>query len=175
VTVALSNPGLFSNLTMSGSVNGAATPTAFTGTLGSSTVFTFNPPLSIPAGAVAQFTLNATLSRNAAQADTPGRYAGLLPGGGSRSTLPMGATLGLLGIGLLAIPAGRRRRALVIAGLIMLLAFSQISCGGDSSGIVVPNSSQQQVPAGSVAATNAHGAVRVQGLPAIMSTIRLVS
>src|SRR5208282_6656389 len=59
VTVALSNPGLFSNLTMSGSVNGAATQTAFTGTLGSSTGFTFNPPLSIPAGAVAQFTLNA--------------------------------------------------------------------------------------------------------------------
>ena len=173
VTVALSNPGLFSNLTMSGSVNGAATQTAFTGTLGSSTVFTFNPPLSIPAGAVAQFTLNATLSRNAAQSDTLGRYGGLLPGGGSRSTLPMGATLGLMGIGLLAIPTGRRRRALVIAALITMLAFSQIGCGGDSSGVA--SSSQQQVPAGGVATTNAHGAVRVQGLPATMSTIRLVS
>ena len=173
VTVALSNPGLFSNLTMSGSVNGAASQTAVTGTLGSRTIFTFNPPLSIPAGGVAQFTLDATLSRNAAQADTAGRYAGLLPGGGSRSTLPMGASLGLLGIGLLAIPTGRRRRALVIAALITMLAFSQIGCGGDSSGVV--NSSQQQVPAGGVATTNAHGTVRVQGLPATMSTIRLVS
>ena len=175
VTVALSNPGLFSNLTMSGSVNGAATQTAVTGTLGSNTVFTFNPPLSMPAGAVAQFTLNATLSPNAARADTPVSYASLLPGGRSRSALPMGAALGLLGVGLLAVPDGRRRRVIVIAALIMLLASSQIGCGGSSSGIAVLNSSQQQVPAGGVATTNAYGAVGVQGLPATMSTIRLVS
>ncbi|MGO9059198.1 MAG: protease pro-enzyme activation domain-containing protein [Candidatus Binataceae bacterium] len=175
VTVALSNPGLFSNLTMSGSVNGAAAQTAVTGTLGNSTVFTFNPPLSMPAGAVAQFTLNATLSPNAARADTPVRYASLLPGGGSGGTLPMGAGLGLLGIGLLAMPAGRRRRALVIAALLLLLASSQIGCGGGSSGIVVLNSSQQQVPAGGVGVANPQGAVGVQGLPATLSTIRLVS
>jgi hypothetical protein len=141
--------------------------------LGSRTIFTFNPLLSIPAGGVAQFTLDARLSRNAAQADTAGRYAGLLPGGGSHSKLPMGASLGLLVIGLLVIPTGRRRRAIVIAALITMLAFSQIGCGGDSSGVV--NSSQQQVPAGGVATTNAYGTVSVQGLPATMSTIRLVS
>ena len=129
----------------------------------------------MPAGAVAQFTLNATLSPNAARADTPVRYASLLPGGGSGGTLPMGAGLGLLGIGLLAMPAGRRRRALVIAALLLLLASSQIGCGGGSSGIVVLNSSQQQVPAGGVGVANPQGAVGVQGLPATLSTIRLVS
>jgi len=177
VTVALSNPGLFSNLTMSGSVNGAAAQTAVTGTLASSTVFTFNPPLSLPAAAVAQFTLNATLALNAARADTPVRYASRLPGGGSRRALPIGAPLGLLGIGLLAMPAERRRRTLVIAALIMLVAASEIGCGGSSSssGVAVLNSSQQQVPAGGVGATNTQGAVAVQGLPATMSTIRLVS
>jgi subtilase family serine protease len=172
VTVALSNPGLFSGLTMSGSVNGGASQTAVTGNLGSSRGFTFSPPLSLPAGDVAQFTLDATLSPNAARAETSGRYAGLPPGGGSRSHLPIGATLGLLGIGLLAIPAGRRRRALVIAALITAV-FCQPGCGGDSSRAM--SSSQQQVPAGGVVTTNSYGAVRVQGLPANMSTIRLVS
>jgi hypothetical protein len=60
-----------------------------------------------------------------------------------------------------------------VAALIMLLAFSQIGCGGDSSGVV--STSQQQVPAGGVATTNANGEVGVQGLPATISTIRLVS
>ena len=176
VTVALSKPGLFGNLTMSGSVNSAAAQTAFTGTLGSSTVFTFNPPLSLPASAVAQFTLKATLALNAARSDTPVRYASRLPAGGSRHALPMGAPLGMLGIGLLAMPADRRRRALVIAGLIIMVASSEIGCNGSSSTpATVLNSSQQQVPADGVSTTNAQGAVVVQGLPATMSTIRLVS
>jgi hypothetical protein len=181
VTVALSNPDLFSNLTMSGSVNGAASQTAIAGTLGSSTVFTLDPPLSIPAGAVAQFSLNATVSPNAARTDTRVRYAALRRGGGSRGASGTGALVGLvglLGIGLLAIPTDRRRRARVFTALIMLmmlLACSQIACGGGSSGIVVLDSSQQQVPTGGVGATSAHEAVGVQGLPATMSTIRLVS
>jgi subtilase family serine protease len=174
VTVALSNQGLFSNLAMSGSVNGAAAQTAVTGAQGSSTEFTFNPPLSLPAGAVAQCTLSATLSRNAARADTPIEYASLPPGGKPRSTLPMSATLGLLGIGLLAMLADRRPRTLVIAALVILLASNIIDCGG-GSGTVVLDSSQQQVPAGGVVGTGAQGAVGVNGLPATMSTIRLVS
>jgi hypothetical protein len=172
MTVASSNPGLFSGLTMSGSVNGGASQTAIIGNLGSSTGFTFNPPLSLPAGARGAVHAGRTLSPNAAQAETSGRYAGLPPGGGSRSHLPIGATLGMLGIGLLAIPSGRRRRALVIAAL-MMAVFSQLGCGGDSSRAM--SSSRQQVPAGGVDTTNSYGAVRVQGLPATMSTIRLVS
>jgi hypothetical protein len=65
----------------------------------------------------------------------------------------------------------RHRRALVIAALITAV-FCQPGCGGSSR---VMSSSQQQVPAGGVATTNSYGAVRVQGLPASMSTIRLVS
>ena len=84
VTVAVSNPDLFSSLTMSASVSGAAAQTAVAGALGSSTVFTLNPPLSLPAGAVAQFTLNATISPMRLR-PTPGlRYAALPLRAGSR-------------------------------------------------------------------------------------------
>jgi hypothetical protein len=58
--------------------------------------------------------------------------------------------------------------------LVILLASNIIDCGG-GSGTVVLDSSQQQVPAGGVVGTGAQGAVGVNGLPATMSTIRLVS
>jgi subtilase family serine protease len=178
VTVALSKPGLFASLIMSGSVNSAAAQTAVIGTLGGSTVFTFNPPLSLPASAVAQFTLNATLAPRVARFDTPVGYASRLPAGGSRRGLPTGAPLGFLGIGLLGMPADRRRRILALGALIVLLVASSIGCNGSgssSSNPTVLNSSQQQVPAGGVSTTNAQGGVAVQGLPATMSVIRLVS
>ncbi|HTW88354.1 MAG TPA: protease pro-enzyme activation domain-containing protein, partial [Candidatus Binataceae bacterium] len=164
VTIALSNPDVFSNLAMGASINGAAAQTGVAGTLGKTTIFTFNPPLSLPANAVAKFTLKATLSAIAARTGATVTYAGLLTGGRSRNRSPMGLALGLLVIGLLAIPGGRRRSALIIAVLIMLLAFSQFGCGGSSSGMTVLNSSQQRVLSGGVAATNAQGVVGVTGL-----------
>ncbi len=175
VTVALSDPRLFSSLTLIGSVNGGAAQTALTGTLASSTVFTFSPALSVPAGAVATFTLNATISVTPARADSAVRYAGLMAGRERPGELPLVVALGMLGIGLLAMPAGRRRRVLVIAGLIMLLAASQIGCGSNGTNTTVLLSSQQQVPTGGVAVTNTHGPLGVVGLPATISTIQLVS
>jgi hypothetical protein len=178
VTLSLSNPGLFSGLTMNAEANGGAVQTAVTGTLGSNTIFTFSPPLAVAAGAVAQFTISATISQSAARIDNAVIYASMLPAGVSRGALPNAAGFILLVLGLVSIPTDRRRRAMVIAGLMMLLIATQIGCGGGSSnsGPTVLNSSQQQVPAGGIGAVNAQGAtVQVQGLPVTMSTIRLVS
>ena len=123
---------------------------------------------------MAQFTLNATLSRNAAQADIRAGMAvccreadraavtdrrnvgtaGNWPNGDPRwSATPRARNRGVDHSGGFQ-PDWLRRRQLRY---------------------VVPNSSQQQVPTGSVNIINAQGAVSVQGLPATMSTIRLVS
>jgi len=144
-------------------VAGGATEVSNTKNPDQLVVFVFNPPLGVSAGDTVQFTLKATLSRNTARTDIPVRFASLLDMDPLGRTLPIAAALWLLGIGLLAVPGGLRQRVLLLAALMTLLACTQIGCGNDNSGFAVLGSSEQQVQAGGVVTTNAHGTVSVEG------------
>ena len=85
----------------------------------------------------------------------------------NRSLLPVGMMLTL--ISLIAFPARTRRRTLLVMALGLLLAATQLGCGGSSSS-TTPGSTQTIV---AVAATRqSNGAVvAVKGLPAVLGTI----
>jgi hypothetical protein len=100
------------------------------------------------------------------------KYAGLtltdsLPT--SRSTWPLAGGLLMLGIALLSLPDGTRRRAIIIAVMALGLTAAAAGCSGSSGGGPSLVSSSQQVTA--VVVTADGTSESVDGLPAPLSTI----
>jgi subtilase family serine protease len=181
VTFNVSEPALFNSLSLTARINGGAANTASSGSPASVMTFAFRPALLVPAGGSSVFTLAAKMTGNL-QARGRGKVnvvlAGIVtvPGGGSSHGCgAMLVTLAVINFAWILLPGAKRRLTPVVVATLMLLAATQAGCGGSgNSAPTVLGSSQQSVPAGGVAVSNADGAVRVSGLPASVSTIVLI-
>ena len=137
---------------------------------GTHVVFTFAPPIIVPVSGSATFSLTANISMTPAMAEHKVAYAGIIIGArGNGSGLgPLAVGLSILGLGMLAFPAANRRRVWLVMAAVLLLAVTQVGCGGNNKSVL---SSTQTVTA--IAATNTGGAVTFGGLPAKLGTMTL--
>jgi len=175
VTLKFSNPGLFSSTTVSAvgaSPSTAAPPPAIN-------VYNFVVPPVIQPGQELAFSLTVTLADTSSRNETGGvAYAGLglgtgVPGAGNALWI----AFGVVGLAMLALPAGRQRRVWLAAALIFLLASGAPGCGstGGGGGDPPTGSSAQSVTA--VSAFPLMGplvvpsAVSVTGLPLGLGSI----
>jgi len=169
VTLSLSDPGLFSSLNLSAGAQSSATATPPE----ASNTFVFSPSLNLAAGASLTFTVTATIAAHPAMSAPNGggvAYAAIIPLSAvipNAASLPLFGSLTLLGLGLMLWPAGRRRRLLSGALLLVVLAAGPLGCGGGSSTRTVTVSSTITVTA--VNASSAGGATA--GLPLKVTTI----
>lgn len=132
VTLTFSNPGLFSSTTLAaigGSPATAAPPAA-------TNVYQFPIPPVIQPGTTLSFSLLVTLANTSSRNETSGvAYASIAPGpdlGGGAPALWL--AFAAVGLAMLAVPARTRRRAWLMAALVMLLAAGAGGCGNTVSG-----------------------------------------
>ena len=76
-------------------------------------------------------------------------------------------------------PGESRRRIRLLSAMFLLIAATQLGCGGDNNnnnnnGVAVLGTSVQSVPACGVGVNDPIGAVSVTGLPATLGQIRSV-
>jgi Pro-kumamolisin, activation domain len=177
VTLNVSNPALFSFLSLSASVEGGADQAAAAGPLGATVTFVFAPALTVPAGDSAVFTLSAGMSGASQVAGNLGRPGSTKSNGGGRGSEELAAVLGLIGLGLVLVPVDNRRRVRLFSLMFLLIAATQVGCGSDNNGVI--GTSVQSVSACGIGVSipgvgDATGAAGVTGLPATLSQIRLV-
>ena len=165
-TISVSHATLFSSMTLSGGGQSAtATPPSAT------TTFTFPVPIIVPARGSVTLSLSAVIGLNPVMLGRAFQYASLTvntPSPSNRGVWPLEGSLALLGIALMALPNCTRRRALIIAVLILGVAAAATGCGGGSNG-PTRFASTQQVTA--VAFTTGGTPDRVEGIPAPLGTI----
>ncbi|HUA34479.1 MAG TPA: protease pro-enzyme activation domain-containing protein [Candidatus Binataceae bacterium] len=131
VTIALSHPGLFSGLSLSGAGESGQP----SGAIGESNSFTFSPALMVAAGGSVTFTVTATIAGNAAMLGGPLKlaYANTLSPH-PEDAMPLMLGLILLGVCLALIERDKRKRALIaMMSLGLLLAVAAAGCGGSST------------------------------------------
>jgi len=162
VTVALSDPGVFSALALS--ANGQAATAGASPPLTDNT-FTFAPPIALAAGASVTFTANATVAAHPAMAASNMRFASAdlirvasLTMTRNSTRLPFFGALMMLGLMLMAWPISRRNRLIGAAMLVMVLAMSQVGCNGGSG-----SSSPPPPPPATVSSTITVTAASVSG------------
>jgi hypothetical protein len=167
-TISVSHPTLFSTMTLSvGGQSKTLTPPAAPST------FTFATPITVPGGGSVTFSLSAMIVLNPAMLGSEIKYAGLTLTASppiTWSTWPLAAGLLIVGIALLGLPDGLRRRAIIVGALALGLAVESAGCGSSvpsNKGLVA--SSDQQVTA--VAVTAGGAPATVGGLPALLSAI----
>ena len=176
VTLEFSNPGLFSSTTLTAvgaSPSTAAPPAAIN-------VYNFVIPPAIQPGQELAFSLAVTLANTTSRIETGGvAYArvGFGPGVPSEGNA-LWIAIGAIGLAMLALPGGRRRRIWLAAVLIFLLASGAPGCGssGGGGGDSPTGSSAQSVTAVSAFALTSGGidgpAVKtVTGLPVNLGSI----
>ena len=178
VTIGVSDPNLFSSMTLTATiggnqtVSGPVTPT-------SATSFTFSPALSLPAGQSASFALSTVISMNPAKNDRPRiqfAYAGIISvpggkGGGSGGFIPLLVGFALLGIGLLGASERKRLTVAAFAALIVVVALGAAGCGGSSGGGTTTSFSSTQTVQGAMV-TLGGTTQTVGGLPATLGKIK---
>jgi hypothetical protein len=167
-TISVSHPTLFSTMTLSvGGQSKTLTPPAALST------FTFATPITVPGGGSVTFSLSAMIAMFPAMLGSEIKYAGLMLTASppiTWSTWPLAAGLLIVGIALLGLPDSSRRRAIIVAALVLGLAVESAGCGSGK----IPNkgpvaSSDQRVTA--VAVTAGGAPATVGGLPALLSAI----
>jgi hypothetical protein len=168
-TIKVSQPGLFGAMTLTGGGQSVtvASPSA-------TTTFTFTTPVSISAKSSVTFSVNAVTALHPVMLGSEIKYAGLTPTTSlpiTTSTWPLTGGLLMLGVALLGLPDGKRRRVIIIAVLGLGLAAASAGCGGGPSG-PIPVSSTQQVTAVAISAEGAPASV--EGLPANLGTITVL-
>ncbi len=177
VTLNVSNPALFSFLSLSASVDGGPGQAAVSGPLSSIVTFTFAPPLAVPVGGKAALTLRAGMT-GASQVARRFGSPGSTTSGGGRGAGQLAAVLGMIGFGLVFASSGNRRRMRLFSAMFLMIAATQVGCGSDNRVAVVGTSVQSVPPCGIGASSpsvgSATGAVGVTGLPAALGQIRLV-
>ncbi|HVB82452.1 MAG TPA: hypothetical protein VNE82_21195 [Candidatus Binataceae bacterium] len=176
VTLKFSNPGLFSSTTLTAvgaSPSTAAPPPAIN-------VYNFVVPPVIQPGQELAFALTVTLADTSSRNETGGvAYASVGFGTGlSGEGNPLWIALGAVGLAMLALPGGTRRRMWLAAALILLLASGAPGCGGTGGGGGDPptGSSAQSVTAVSAFALTSGGidgppVTTVTGLPLDLGSI----
>jgi hypothetical protein len=180
VTIGVTDPKVFSSLTLTATIGGAQTVSGPV-TPASSTTFTFSPPLSLPTGQSAKFALSTVISMHPAMNDQRRlqyAYAAIIPttGGEDENWGGLGPLLfGLALIGVSLLETGERRRLRIVAftALALLIALGAAGCGGGGGGGGAPAvtpSSTQTVQAASV---TLGGVIQpVGGLPATLGKIK---
>jgi hypothetical protein len=179
VTIGVSDPKVFSSLTLTATIGGAQTVSGPV-TPASSTIFTFSPPLSLPTGQSAKFALSTVISMHPAMNDQQRvqyAYAAIIPTTSGKDENwgglgPLLFGLGLVGASLLGIGEHRRLRIVAFTSLALVIALGAAGCGGGGGGgaPVVRPSSTQTVHAASV--TLGGVPQTVGGLPATLGEIK---
>jgi hypothetical protein len=141
--VSVSDPSTLSALSASVSPGDER---ATTSAIASSTVLTFAPPVTISPGVSVSFALTATTSSGAAMNAEPFAYAGIFTRGGASPIGQPGAEMLFVGLLLMPLGIGQRRRAVLMAFGVLALMATAAGCG-NSSGSGAP--SQQTVIADS--------------------------
>jgi hypothetical protein len=150
VTIAFSHPALFSSATLIPlSPNFArfdshgpppSPPTASPPV--ASTTFSFGFPVIIGPGTQPAFALEVTLSPLSRNESGNVAYAAMTPGSlMPKAGAPLWIALAILGLATAALSEGKRWRAWLIAGLLVLFAIGAPGCGSDS-GSSGPSSTQ---------------------------------
>jgi hypothetical protein len=181
VSVSVSNPKVFSSLTVTATVDGeqVGSATVSAPDIGPTTVFVFNPPIAAPASpSTLTFAFDGVISGGTAtQLDSLRRVrlAGMVNGGrngGLGGTGRLMLALSLIGLVFAPLTSTRqRRRGSIIAIAVLILATGLVGCGGSSSGGGTTGaSSSQQVVA--LAITEGGSQVGVAGLPIDLGKIR---
>src|SRR5580704_13490805 len=146
LSVSVSRPAVFSSLTLTASVNGTqiGTSTVDSPAITSTTVFTFAPPLTLPAGSGESltFALSGVISRHqTGRLDLPNqvRLAGVMSvgnkhAGGFGATGSLMFALSLLGLAMFPLNTGMRRRTSILAAVMLILATGLVGCSGSSGG-----------------------------------------
>ena len=152
-TVSVSKPELFSSLTLTASLGGEqiGSSTIDAPEITANTVFTFAPPLTIPAGGGESLTFALTgviAGKQAVGLSLPDqvKLAGIVGTGNGNAGL--GATgnlmlgLSLLGFAMFPLSIRTRRRTSILAAAMLMLAVGLVGCSGGSSGGNAPPPSQ---------------------------------
>lgn len=173
-TISVSKPGLFNSLTLTASLDGEqiGSSTIEAPEITTSTVFTFAPPLMIPAGGSESlvFTLSGVVAgKQTASLVFPDEIslAGIIGvgNGGLSATGNLMLGLSLLGFAMFPLSIRTRWRTSILAAAMLILAVGLVGCSGGSSGSAPPfsESSSQKLIALNV--TEDGNAVPVSGLP----------
>ena len=177
VTIAFSDPSIFSSAGLSESGVKSAFPSSvhydnqFTpGTpshVSASSTFYFGPALQIPPGGEPVFALTVKMATSISRNETGSvAYAGMISTTTTGTSAPLWMALAIVGLAMAGLPAGKRRRATIIAALVILLTLGAPGCGGDNSSA----SSTQSVTAVSAVPNVSHAFATsepdlVSGLP----------
>jgi len=176
-TIDFDNADLFSSTTLTASAGGVTETSKFMPTVTTTSIqYRFTPPLIVPKGGAATFSLSLTISTTPQITMRRPQviYAGLFDAGaghGSPGLTALGGVLMLLSLCTAGL-GGSRRRTMIALIILMLAAASQVGCDNGS----VPSSSggtimSTQTATGVAAAAQTGGPVGVGGLPAHLSTI----
>jgi hypothetical protein len=192
LTISFANADLFSSATLTGVVGetqSTATVSPITGgnspEQANSTDFNLAPPLHVPNGQTATYTLTVTVSNNPkiTMRRSPVKYAAMIPGSGFGGSGGFLAAMLLLSLGTTLVAKSHPRRLFFVLVIVMLALTSQVGCdngssgsggesgGGGGGGGSVPTSMQTVQ---GVTATNTDGGpIIVSGLPIVLSTINV--
>ena len=185
VTIAFSHPALFSSATLKPlnlndtsarfDVNGPPPGPSPVSPPLASTTFTSGFPVVLAPGSVTDFALEVTLSPTSRNESGYVAFAAMTPGPLLRKAgAPLRIALAILGLATAALSEGTRRRAWLIAGLLILFAIGAPGCGSDSGSS--PSSTQTVTAiigpiATSGVAISAVGDIAAGGLPLKIGTI----
>jgi hypothetical protein len=179
-TIAFSDPALFSSATLNDTsarfdVNGPPPGPSPVSPPLASTTFTSGFPVVLAPGSVTDFALEVTLSPTSRNESGYVAFAAMTPGPLLRKAgAPLRIALAILGLATAALSEGTRRRAWLIAGLLILFAIGAPGCGSDSGSS--PSSTQTVTAiigpiATSGVAISAVGDIAAGGLPLKIGTV----
>lgn len=179
IAVAVSNPGLFSSLTLTPTINNTVgtSVTVSSPNIAASTVFTFNPPLAVPNLSTVNFDLSGVLAGGLAAKEPSVRMAGMLMAGGQSDRLAgllaLMLCLSLLGMIPACLRVPSKRRVAMVAGAMVLLGVAVAGCGSSSSKSPTPQAPSSTQAITQIQATNNGSGVDFGGLPVVLGTITL--
>jgi kumamolisin len=164
VTLDLSDPQLLSALSVSANEQTGEAA----GPIGDSNQFTFDPPLRVANGQSITFDVTATIASGTAMIG--GRVAVALAATSAKHApkhqglLPLFASLGLLGFGMVGWRSDRRKRSTVgMLALVLVFAAIQAGCNDSGNSSPPPNSPNTTISVTAAVASGADGAT--SGLP----------
>jgi hypothetical protein len=129
--ISVSNPAVFSSLTLAASPNN---PQSVTESSAASITFPFETPILLEPGETEQFTLTRTIAGDPAPAKIrAGAMLGPLSGDGNRSGgfPPLAGGFALVAIAAAILMAGPRRKVVIVAASCLWLAFALNQTGCD--------------------------------------------
>ena len=185
VTVSITHPLIFQSLTLTAFLDGnpAGTVEVDAPNITASTVFTFNPVITIPANGShsIMFSFSSVIAARMSSIDVDAvKLAGVgmpPPPGTSEGGGWLMLSFSLLGLAMMPLGNRQRRRATLFATMFLLMAVAIAGCGGGGGGSAAPsgqssNASTQQISDVGISING--NPVGVSGLPIDLGTIHRV-